>query len=89
VCRSRRRAGCHALLALCALLASGAPGAAIELNAGGVRGRLTGALTGWQVFRLDSDTPRELPSGALDLNLDAVRGEHFRLFSSLRAGFDG
>ena len=50
---------------------------------------LSGALTGSHVFRLDPDTPREWPSSVLDLRLDAERSGIGRLFTHLRAGYDG
>ena len=70
------------------LLGSGSA-AAVELRLpdGGVS--LSGALTAWDVFRLDPDTPSERPSAQLDLRLDAVRTDRVRLVTALRAGFDG
>jgi hypothetical protein len=78
-----------AAVALCALLGSAARGVAVELDAGGLHGRFAGSLTGWHVFRLDDDTPREYPSALLDLHLDAERGKSLHLFTSFRAGYDG
>jgi hypothetical protein len=75
--------------ALCVLVASAARTSAVELSAGDARGSLAGSVTGGHVFRLDSDTPSERPSAWLDLRLDATRGEHLHLFTSLRGGFDG
>jgi len=51
--------------------------------------RLGGALAGWHVFRLDPDTPRERPSGRLDLRIDAEHGERLHFFGAIRAGYDG
>lgn len=50
---------------------------------------LAGALATWDVFRLHEDTPSERPSGFLDLRLDATKTDRWRVFTSLRAGFDG
>jgi hypothetical protein len=75
---------------LCLLLAADVARApAVELSTEGGRASITGSVTGAHVFRLDDDTPSERPSAALDLRLDAVRGEHLHLFTSLRGGFDG
>jgi hypothetical protein len=76
-------------VALCLLLASAGPVAAVDLSAGDVRGSLAGSVTGGQVFRLDDDTPDERPSAMLDLRLDATRGDHLHLYTSMRGGFDG
>lgn len=79
----------RAVAALCLLLAPIARAPAVELSAGDVRGSVAGSVTGGHVFRLDDDTPSERPSATVDLRLDAVRGEHLHLFTSLRGGFDG
>jgi hypothetical protein len=50
---------------------------------------LSGSLTGSHVFRLHSDTPREWPSGTLDLRLEAERNGLGRLFAHVRTGYDG
>jgi hypothetical protein len=74
-----------ALLLAAALGEAGAP----EVRAGETRATLGGSLATWHVFRLDPDTPRERPSGTLELRLDAILGERLRLVTRTRAGFDG
>ena len=89
MCRDIRCSVSHALAALCLLLGEAACAPAVDLSTGDVRASLAGSLTGAHVFRLDDGTPRERPSATLDLRLDAVRGEHLHLFTSVRGGFDG
>jgi hypothetical protein len=75
--------------AACALAACAGAVSAVELSVGDVRADLAGSVLGSQVFKLDPDTPDERPSGTLDLRLEATRGEHLHLFTSLRGGYDG
>jgi hypothetical protein len=89
VCRESRRALRRLGAAVCALAACAGPVPAVELSVGDVRADLAGSVVGSQVFKLDPDTPDERPSGALDLRLEATRGEHLHLFTSLRGGYDG
>jgi hypothetical protein len=74
---------------LLAGLAIANPVAAIDLSVGETRARLTGSLAASHVFRLDPDTPRERPSGTLDIRLEADRGRHVHVFLDTRVGYDG
>lgn len=88
--RGERAAGATLGALLLTLGVLGAvPAGAVELRLpnGGIS--LTGALTAWNVFRLDHDTPSERPSGLLDLRLDATRTDQFRVYAAIRGGFDG
>jgi hypothetical protein len=71
------------------VLAVAAPAHAVETDASPGGARLTGALSGWHVFRLHPDTPTERPSGRLDLRFDAEPAKRFRLVTAVRAGYDG
>jgi hypothetical protein len=86
-----RREACRALRRVLPLILAGlaGPASAVELSAGDVRATVAGAITAWDVFRLDSDTPSENPSATLDLRLDSTYGEHLHLFTSLSGGYDG
>jgi hypothetical protein len=89
--RCRERARVFAATALILAVAGARPlsADAVELRAGDDRLRLGGSLATWDVVRLHDDTPGERPSGLLTLRLDAVRTDRYRLFASLRGGFDG
>lgn len=65
------------------------PAAAIDLQSGDTRARLTGSLAAWHVFRLDPDTPSERPSSTLDLRLEGDHGRHLHFFLDTRLGYDG
>lgn len=81
--------------ALLALLIAGAayagPGvaSAAELRSPDGRLSLAGSLATWDVIRLHDDTPSERPSSLLDLRFDATTTDRWRVFTSLRAGYDG
>lgn len=77
------------LLALAALPVVAPTGTAAELRSGDVRAKLGGSATAGHVFRLDPGTPRERPSGTLDLRLDADWGRRLHLFLETRTGYDG
>ncbi len=88
--RARRAGVLRAALAVAlAIAASPAVAPALDFHAGDTSAHVGGALAGWHVFRLDPDSPRERPSGRLDLRLDATRGEHLHFFTAIRAGYDG
>jgi len=67
-----------------------APAATATAPAGdATHAQLGGALAGWHVFRLHSDTPREWPSSTLDLRFAAERSNVVRFFTHVRTGYDG
>ena len=63
--------------------------AAAELRSPDGRMSLAGALATWGIVRLHDDSPDERPSSLLDLRLDATTTDRWRVFTSLRAGYDG
>lgn len=63
--------------------------AAAELRSPDGRMSLAGSLATWDVVRLHDDSPSERPSSLLDLRLDATTTDRWRVFTSLRAGYDG
>ncbi len=87
----------HRAVAVCVALIAGALASvaparvagALDFRAGDTSVRIGGALAGWHVFRLDPNTPRERPSGRLDLRVDAERGERLHFFTAIHAGYDG
>ncbi|MCC6766856.1 MAG: hypothetical protein IT293_19545 [Deltaproteobacteria bacterium] len=80
----------RALLALVLIVgAASRPASAAELRSPDGRMSLAGSLATWDVIRLHDDTPSERPTGLLDLRLDATTTDRWRVFTSLRAGYDG
>lgn len=90
--RGERRRGVIRTLAALLLTAgplADLPALAIELRSPSGSLTLNGGLTVWDVVRLDPDTPSERPSAVLDLRLDAVRTDRFRVITAMRGGYDG
>lgn len=86
----RRRRSLLALALTLGSLACAVDGAsAVELRFPDGRVSLAGSLATWDVIRLHDDTPSERPSGLLELRMDATRTDRWRIFASLRGGYDG
>ncbi len=87
--QTRLRTGALVALALIVVGGRGYDADAVEWRFSDGQASLTGALTTWDVVRLHNDTPSERPSGTLDLRLDATRTDRWRVYTSLRGGYDG